>query len=448
LLLNKQETIWQAWDFVNQHIARVIAQDAHLRVSFPEFTHKVKHKGSQDTPLEELLPHITTSLAQQKSITVYAHMEYCQHRCLYCHYPVIDGATPAFVGQSIDLLIQEIKSARKTLSFSQLPVSSLYIGGGTPTEASGEQLARLLGTLQENLDLSKVPEISIEGTPETYTEEKIRSLCDLGINRVSVGIQTLNPRLLREINRRHTPEQALQAITNLLQAGFTQVNADLIYGFPGQLISDFWDDLQAAIARNPTSITLYRLRLERNDELNTVLRRWFEDDPSPFPEPITLYTMQYVARQLLEAHGYHEGPSGWFSRLPQPIAVYQDRWVEQKTLVAFGWHVYAYARTYECHNHKKIGDYRAAVRAGILPMERGSIYTLEEQMERYIFFQFKSLFKIRFEGFRSVFGISLLDQPEWVARFSHLVDFGLATLTNEEVALTPAGMVLVEEIIR
>ena len=205
----------------------------------------------------------------KRSVSVYIGIPFCPTRCTYC----------SFVSQSIErcaplleeyllCLLREIRTVGEGLRAAGCPVSTLYIGGGTPTTLNAGQLVRLMGAVSEHFDLAGLMEYTVEaGRPDTLDGEKLKVLHDYGCDRISINPQTMNPAALAAIGRLHSPEDALRAYHDARKADFRAINMDLIAGLPADNPDSFADSLDKLIALGPENITVHTLALKKGAEL-------------------------------------------------------------------------------------------------------------------------------------------------------------------------------------
>lgn len=444
-----QILIDESVDFVRRVIAPILDKQPRLRVSPEEYAHTVKFLGAHRVTPGEMIPLIRQTISGVDELTLYAHLPVCRYRCTFCHYPVMVSQDARETNSYVDLLISESEIFRRLVpEVRDKRVTSLYFGGGTPTLVDNNEIIRLTEYFRTTYDLHDNAEITLEGTPETLTEEKIDALLEAGVTRVSVGVQSLNDALLALCHRDHTGDQAITAVQRLQTSNTLSVNVDLIYGLPGQKIEGFAEDVERVAQLRPTSVTIYRLRLERSDELkNTGMRQLYNSAPVQFPSFENCMAMQIAGRRILEKYGYIEHPSGWFSLPEHAPRVYDDRWLRQLPLIAFGWWTYSYAAGYEYHNERKKLEYKAKIEAGQLPIEVSSIFNELEKYQRYIQFQLKGGFEIDEHNLRASISRSSLGDTYYANLIDRLVAADLAQLNMGRLTLEPAGRVLVEEII-
>lgn len=228
-----------------------------------------------------------------KPKAAYIHIPFCSHICYYCDFAKVflEGQP---VDDYLDALIEEFRSYHIT------SLKTLYIGGGTPSVLEPEQMKKLLSALTENLDLSVLSEFTVEANPGDLSEEMVEVLANSPVNRVSLGVQTFNNKLLKKIGRVHTEDQVYESIEKLRANGFDNITIDLIYALPGQTMGMVIEDLDKLLALNLPHVALYSLILEdhtifMNRQRRGILRLPNEDKNADMYE--------YIIKRLTE-NGY------------------------------------------------------------------------------------------------------------------------------------------------
>jgi len=190
----------------------------------------------------------------------YVHVPFCAHHCGYCDFAIA-------VGQDhlAELYLDALESEMATLGSPQ-SVRTIFIGGGTPTHLSSEQLARLLTSIRRWLPLQTGGEFTIEANPDTLDADKTAVLADHGVNRVSLGAQSFHPHLLDVLDRKHLPSHVSQAVERVCRR-IAAVSLDLIFGAPGQTEKEWRADLAAALALEPDHLSTYGLTYEKGTPL-------------------------------------------------------------------------------------------------------------------------------------------------------------------------------------
>ena len=195
----------------------------------------------------------------QNTCSIYISIPFCPTRCAYCSF--VSYTTPrllSMIGEYLDALMADIDDTFDTIRRLGLSVSTVYIGGGTPTTLSPEQLERLFNKLEEHVDPSTLLEFTLEaGRPDTITAEKLAVAKAHGVTRISVNPQTLNDDILREIGRRHTVEDFYRAYGIAKESGIKDINIDLIAGLPGDNFDNFSATIDKVIELAPTNITVH-----------------------------------------------------------------------------------------------------------------------------------------------------------------------------------------------
>jgi oxygen-independent coproporphyrinogen III oxidase len=230
--------------------------------------------------------------------SLYLHIPFCRHRCSYCDfntYAGIDNLIPDYV----KALCREIELLSASAG-EPLPVKTVFFGGGTPSLLPEPEFDKIISTLQRVFDLGHCQEITLEANPGTVSLEYLCSLRGLGINRISLGMQSANPTELRILEREHDMDDVRQAFYWGRQAGFGNINLDLIFGVPEQTMPVWQNNLEQGLALGPDHLSLYALSLEHGTPMqNQVLNGLF-----PEPDPDLAADMYEYASQRLEHAGF------------------------------------------------------------------------------------------------------------------------------------------------
>ena len=227
---------------------------------------------------------------------LYIHFPWCVRKCPYCDFNS-HTAPQQVPGQVyIDALIRDLEYDLPRIWGRR--VSSVFLGGGTPSLFDVDAIARLLAVLRSHLNLAPGCEVTLEANPGTAEAARFRGYREAGVNRLSVGVQSFNDNILRRLGRIHNGEQAVFAIELARQAGFDNINLDVMYGLPGQTMADAMQDLEIAVGFNTTHLSWYQLTIEPN----TV----FYSEPPVLPDEDTLWTMQEEGVRYLAEHAFEQ----------------------------------------------------------------------------------------------------------------------------------------------
>ena len=211
-----------------------------------------------------------------KSYSLYIGIPFCPSRCSYCSFvshSIASRGALKLMGEYVDKLTEELKLTAQIAAKSGLHPNTVYIGGGTPTTLSAEDISQVIGTVRAEFDLSKCAEFTVEaGRPDTITEEKLKALKENGVTRISVNPQTLSDEVLKNIGRIHSTEQFYDAFAAARKCGFDNINCDTIAGLPGDTPEGFCDTLRKLRELSPEGITVHTLTVKNGARLSGCTR--------------------------------------------------------------------------------------------------------------------------------------------------------------------------------
>ena len=213
------------------------------------------------------------------NLAFYIHIPYCVKRCGYCDFNTytpselkLTEALAQISNSYIDLLIMEIKAARLQVGQSA-NVPSIFFGGGTPSLMQPDDIGRVISTIKSEFTLLQDAEITMECNPDTVTKDSLAAFRTIGVNRVSFGMQSAVKHVLATLDRSHNPENLLQVTTWAKEVGFPEISVDLIYGTPGESLSDWQTTIDAALTLPITHISAYALIIEEGTKLAAQIKR-------------------------------------------------------------------------------------------------------------------------------------------------------------------------------
>ena len=252
-------------------------------------------------PIDGLLPNVT---ATDKSFHAYLHIPFCKVRCGYCDFNTYTATELRGVSQQgfAAHLAAEIEFSQQVLEASGVParqIETVFFGGGTPTQLPASDLGGLVKKLRDTFGIAAEAEITTEANPDDVDLDYLSQLKEAGFTRVSFGMQSAVPSVLKVLDRTHTPERVPQVVDWAKQVGL-QVSVDLIYGSPTETIDDWRESLNAAIAMNPDHISAYSLIVEQG----TKMARNLDKGVYPLPDEDLQAEMYELADELLGAAGY------------------------------------------------------------------------------------------------------------------------------------------------
>ncbi len=234
--------------------------------------------------------------------SLYLHIPFCVHRCGYCDFNTYAGLE-ALIPAYTDALVREIEQAAAQAAAGQpgrLPAHTIFFGGGTPSLLPIPALERILGALRASFDLDPQAEITLEANPGTLSPEYLHALHALGVNRLSLGVQSANPGELRLLERQHDFPDVIRSVTWARQAGFDNLSLDLIFGLPEQSLASWQRSLERVLDLQPEHLSLYALTIEHG----TPFGHWARRGLLSAPDPDAAAEMYEWASERLERSGY------------------------------------------------------------------------------------------------------------------------------------------------
>ena len=364
---------------------------------------------------------------QTKPTSAYVHIPFCTQICYYCDFSKV------FIkNQPVDSYLEHLIEEYHSYDIQKL--RTLYIGGGTPTALSAPQLAFLLEKLTDKLDLSYLEELTIEANPGDLDGEKIAVLKDSPVNRVSLGVQTFNDRMLKQIGRSHLEKDIYENIANLKKAGFDNISIDLIYALPKQTMEDVKINVAKAIALDIPHMSLYSLILENHTVFMNRMRR----GKLPLPkEDLEAEMFEYIIAELEKA-GFEHYEISNFSK-PGFESRHNLMYWDNAEYYGIGAGASGYVDGVRYKNHGPIRHYLQAVEAGNARVQE-EVLTLKEKMEEEMFLGLRKKSGVSKKRFEEKFGLSFEDQYGSVV--SELTEQGLLVPDKDIVRMTKQGLFL------
>ena len=308
---------------------------------------------------------------------IYIHVPFCKSRCAYCDFysTVQHGLREPYAATVCRELGYRLAELRNE------PVKTIYFGGGTPSALEIEELRRILGCIVslEQIEHAEMLEITLEANPDDLTEEYVKELRTLPINRVSMGIQSFHDRTLRLVGRRHTAQEAIEAVHRLQHAGITNISIDLIYGLPGETLEDWAYSLDQAIALGVKHISAYHLTYEEGTRL------WHMQEQglvAPIDEEQSIRSFELLRERLLAA-GYEHYEISNFA-LPGYHSRHNSSYWQDVPYIGVGPGAHSYDGRRRRWNLGNLAEYVATPSGEDVPHEEEYLTTDERYDERII----------------------------------------------------------------
>ena len=398
-------------------------------------THTMKAYRARRNDVEAL---VADSWQHTDRLGLYVHIPFCRARCKFCEYTVINPAENARAeAPYIDLLLQEMRLYSRLLNTQQKTLTGFDIGGGTPALVQAEHIARLIEQARAMFIWRPGMEISIETTPAIAAAqpEKMAAFRQMGIARISMGVQVTQLTLANRLGRRYKGFTNLQrAARHIRQAGFKKFNIDLMYGFAGQTLADWKDSVKKSLELEPDYLTLYQMRYK-----GTLLAHQAEQVSRE-----TVSAMAFAARETLHLAGYVAPPGkNTYSRIPgdSGCSDYLTRRVTRgEAYLGVGLGAQSLTRHTLAYNRgaasKSIAPYQKFIRAGRLPVQDLYNMPLPVSMGKMIAVSFY-FGEINLRYFQRRFGVSLADY--FPAEVDFVLSKGLMEYRGDCLGLTETG---------
>ena len=364
---------------------------------------------------------------QAKPSSAYVHIPFCTQICYYCDFSKV------FIkNQPVDAYLEHL--IQETRSYEIGKLRTLYIGGGTPTALSAQQLAYLLSELHKVMDLSEVEEFTIEANPGDLDPDKIAVLKDSQVNRVSLGVQAFDNKMLKKIGRSHQEQDIYDNIRHLKQAGFDNISIDLIYALPGQTMEQVKENVAKAIDLDIPHMSLYSLILENHTVFMNRMRR----GKLPLPkEELEAEMFEYIIEELEKA-GFEHYEISNFSK-PGFESRHNLVYWDNAEYYGLGAGASGYVDGIRYKNHGPIRHYLEAVEAGKARITEEHL-TLEEKMEEELFLGLRKKTGVSKARFEEKFGVSFDQRYGQVV--ASLTEQGLLVPDDKQVRMTKRGLFL------
>ncbi|PYR01614.1 MAG: coproporphyrinogen III oxidase, partial [Acidobacteria bacterium] len=355
-------------------------------------------------------PALASTADASVPLGVYLHIPFCRKRCHFCYFRVYTDKNAQEVQQYLDILAREWELYAQQKAVAGRRVDFVYFGGGTPSFLSTQQLQSLAARLSAVASWRDAEEITFECEPGTLTETKLAAIRNLGVTRLSLGIENFDDRILELNGRAHRSPEIGQAFRYARSLAFPQINIDLIAGMLGETEENWRDCIRKTLALEPDSVTIYQMELPYNTTISKDLLR----GTKVFAEPVVNWATKRrwvgEAFEALERAGYHVRSAYTAVKDPSRTKfLYTDRLWQGADMVGLGVASFGHVNGVHMQNADTWESYSAAVGRGDLPLNRAYRPTHDERMIRELVLQLK-LGSVRPSYFRNKYGVDLLDR--------------------------------------
>lgn len=370
-------------------------------------------------------------MKNKQALELYIHIPFCVRKCAYCDFlsfPATERAHETYVAK----LIEEIYG--QSAGFQDYCVTSIFLGGGTPSILSADLMRDLFEALYQCFDIAVDAEISIEANPGTLTMEKLHMYRTCGINRISIGLQSADDEELKALGRIHCYDDFLKSFQRARQAGFTNINVDLMSALPGQTVQSWKNTLRKVMMLKPEHISAYSLIIEEG----TPFYDRYHADQSAFPDEEMDREMYHLTKEIMEAQGFERYEISNYAKPGYECRHNIGYWTGVDYL-GLGLGASSYTHGFRYHNVTDIDEYLS------LDLSEGGAAARDiqkmsekEQIEEFMFLGLRMMKGVSGSEFFERFGLNLWSIYGEV--FDRLAAQGLLEVRKPEVRLTELGI--------
>ncbi len=369
---------------------------------------------------------------------LYIHIPFCTRACPYCDFSfelLRDGR----VDRLLTALEEEAGRRSRESPWSETVIDTVFLGGGTPTCLTGPQLERVFGMIHGRFRVDPHAEITVEANPETIRVSKLQRLRHLGVNRISIGVQSFSDDVLRNLGRSHTADQAESAIAHARDAGLERINIDLMFGVPGQAPQDWADTLDHAVRHDPDHVSIYGLTIEAGTEFARMEKEGLLDLPGE-DRHVGYY---YQALDRLTGAGYRHYE---VSNLSKPGAECRHNlscW-NGGDYIGLGPSAHSHACGRRTANTRGLAGYLSAVEERGEAVDMDETLSVDERIHEYILLGLRSIEGMDTRAFRDRYG----DEAMWRRKTAirTLAGEGLLAERGSRLCLTRKGLALADSV--
>ena len=370
----------------------------------------------------------------KNEIGIYIHIPFCMKKCFYCDF-VSYANKEDMIEKYIKALEKEIKI--KAEENKLLKINTIYIGGGTPSFIDSKHIVYIINAIKESFNVKENAEITIEVNPGTVTKNKLEDYIKCGINRISIGLQTTNNELLKQIGRIHTYEQFLETYNLIRMVGFNNINVDLMLALPNQTIKDLEDSLNKVIMLKPEHISVYSLILEEKTKLYDLV----ESGKLELLDESIERNMYWKVKNILEQNGYKHYEISNFAKQGYESKHNLNCW-NQDEYLGMGVAAHSYLNNKRYSNTENLEQYinklldEEGIKNDIVTVHEEQ--TLEDKQKEYMLLGLRKIEGVKISDFKNKF----VQNPIYIFRkeLDKLVKEDLIQVEDNNIKLTKKGL--------
>jgi oxygen-independent coproporphyrinogen-3 oxidase len=374
---------------------------------------------------------------------LYIHIPFCRKRCKFCYFRVYTNQNAKAIEDYVKALILELELISQRSAIGKRDLLFVYFGGGTPSYLSSRQLRSLRDRMSEYITWDRAKEVTFECEPGTLSQEKLETLRDIGVTRISLGVENFDDRILEENGRAHLSPEVMRAYEWIREVGFPQVNIDLIAGMVGETDENWHRCIDKAIEMQPDNITMYQMELP----FNTVYSKEMRDQGAQSPVADWPTKRRWVSEAMdrLMAAGYHISSGNELVKNPHSDHfVYRDNVWRGCDLLATGVSSFGHFQGVHYQNLDQIEDYMETVNRGELPVNRALKPTPHQMLIRELILLMKEG-QVDLNRLNQKYGVRI--QQDFSSALHNQEAAGYLKLDGDTLALTRKGLLQVDSLL-
>ena len=388
--------------------------------------------------VEEALQVLNKPGDKKNPLGLYVHIPFCRKRCHFCYFKVYTDVNSAQVNDMLDKLVLELEMYVQKPFINGRQLDFVYFGGGTPSYLSIKQLLSLTDRLRAFLPWDGTQEVAFECEPGTLTEDKLKAIKDLGVTRLSLGVENFDDNILELNGRAHRRGEINRAYNFARTVNFDQINVDLISGMVGETEENWKDCTSKVVEMDPDSVTIYQMEVPYNTGIYKEMQEQHAESVPIANWPIKRRWVDYAFNEL-EANGYDIASAYTaVKKKEKPIQfIYRDRLWEGADMISLGVASFAHIAGTHFQNKKELADYNESIENGELPLWRAYTPIDEERMIREFILQLK-LGKLKPAYFQSKYGVDVISR--FNVALTGWKEHGYLDFDEDEICLTRKGL--------
>ena len=367
-------------------------------------------------------------MEKKKELSLYIHIPFCKQKCFYCDFPSY-ASIDYLKSDYVEALCKEIEE--KAIKYK---IKSIFIGGGTPSYLETEEIIKILNSINK-LDLSEDIEFTMECNPGALKEEKLRAMLNGGVNRISMGLQSVQNSLLKDIGRIHSFKQFEENFNLARQIGFKNINVDLMFGLPNQKVEEWKESLETIARMNPEHISAYSLIIEEG----TAFYKLWERNKLILPSEEEEREMYVITKNILKNYGYHQYEISNYSKVGSECYHNKVYWKSDEYL-GLGSASTSFIDGKRIKNIENVKDYIDKINSGEDVIDDIYVNTLEDNMEEFVFMGLRMIEGINVNEFNKRFGVTI--EGIYKEVIDKNINKNLLVLENDRLRLTEKGIEL------